>query len=161
MKILLLTMILGGLCAAAACQGGTAKQDEEGDLARIEELHRTDIAASKAQDFDALKTLWTEDAVKLAPDERGTIGREAIVADMDKYREAQVNLEILEYRHDWQEIRLMGDWAFEWGYFYGRARDRTTGEEFEERNKLLRILRKQSDGSWKVARVMWNGLQEE
>ena len=161
MKIILFVLLFGGILVAATCKGNKVGEKEQVDLAKIEELHRIDVKASMAQDFETLKSLWTEDAVKLAPGGRGVIGTESIFADMEKYKEAQKNLEILDYIHDWQEVRLLGDWAFEWGYFYGKARDKTSGDEFEEGMKLLRILQKQEDGSWKVARVMWNSLEED
>jgi hypothetical protein len=43
-----------------------------------------------------------------------------------------------------------------WGYFNSTYRESPNSEVKSLRGKLLRVLRKQSDGSWKFARVMWN-----
>jgi hypothetical protein len=46
--------------------------------------------------------------------------------------------------------------AFEWGYFTASFVESSGGEEKRLRGKLLRVLKKQPDGSWKAARAMWN-----
>ena len=50
----------------------------------------------------------------------------------------------------------MDGWAFEWGYFTATYVEAPGGEEKRIRAKLLSVLKKQPDGSWKVARGMWN-----
>ena len=45
-------------------------------------------------------------------------------------------------------------WAFEWGYFTASYVETGGGEEKRIRGKLLRVLKKQRDGSWKGARGM-------
>jgi hypothetical protein len=45
---------------------------------------------------------------------------------------------------------IVGDWAFEWGYFsYKESANAKPG-----RGKVLRVLKLQPDGSWKFARVI-------
>jgi uncharacterized protein (TIGR02246 family) len=129
-------------------------KDETDALAAIQELHEKDIEASKARDFDTLLSLWTEDGVLLEPGKNPTIGIEAIKAYMEEQKEASKAYEIKKYEHRWDEIKVVGDWAFEWGYFDAVAEMIATGEVIEQRGKLLRVLRKQKDGSWRVARVI-------
>ena len=50
----------------------------------------------------------------------------------------------------------MGDWAFEWGYLDGTFQASGYAKPQVIRAKLLRVLKRQSNGSWKFARVMWN-----
>ncbi len=64
--------------------------------------------------------------------------------------------EVLEYRFEWHEVEVCGDYAFEWGYIVGRERSLTTGEETAERYHVMRILQRQADGEWKVHRTIWN-----
>ena len=47
-----------------------------------------------------------------------------------------------------------GEWAFYWGYFSARYVLSAGGEEKSMRSKVLSVLRKQPDGSWKCARGM-------
>ena len=48
------------------------------DLAAIEKLHRTDIAATLAQDPDQLINLWSDDCVKLGVPGPAIIGKKGI-----------------------------------------------------------------------------------
>lgn len=123
-------------------------------LEAIRELHAKDIAASKARDFETLLSLWTEDAVLLEPGKKPTVGIEAIKAYMEGQKEASKTYEIRKYEHRWEEIKVIGDWAFEWGYFDAAAEMIGSGKTIEQKGKLLRMLKKQKDGSWKVARVI-------
>ena len=86
-------------------------------LEALRELHEKDIQASKTRDFDTLLSLWTEDGVLLEPGKKPLIGIDAIKAYMDKQREVSKAYAITKYEHRWEEINIIGDWAFEWGYF--------------------------------------------
>ena len=122
--------------------------------AEIEELHRKDLESSWAGDFKTLLSLWTEDGVLLMPGMKPVIGKEAIEAYMDDQAAVSLTCRILEYEHSWQEIKVWGDWAFEWGFFSGKAEMVDSGEIVLQRGKLLRILNRQKDGSWKCARTI-------
>ena len=64
-------------------------------------------------------------------------------------------VKVVKYAPDIHDIQVAGNVAYEWGYFD------TTQKSFEQqapeslRAKLLRVMRRQPDGSWKFARVMW------
>lgn len=126
------------------------------DLDRIDELHRIDMEASKSGDYRTLRSLMSDDAVVLPPGGHAIRGREALDASFAAMSSAAVTSEVLEYRFDWQEVRVCGDYAFEWGYIRGKERDRTTGAVTDEVHHVLRILQRQADGSWKVHRTIWN-----
>jgi ketosteroid isomerase-like protein len=53
-----------------------------------------------------------------------------------------------------KDLQIVDGWAFEWGTFEVRFRDSEHGSEKTLRGKILRVLRRQNDGSWKFARVM-------
>jgi ketosteroid isomerase-like protein len=61
---------------------------------------------------------------------------------------------VLTYVPEINDVRIAGGWAYEWGRFTGSYRDSPTGEVKTFRGTVLRVLQKQSDGSWKFARVM-------
>jgi uncharacterized protein (TIGR02246 family) len=136
------------------CITGTMTEKKTEAIVAILELHNKDIRASKARDFDTLLSLWTEDGVLLEPGKDPTVGIEAIKTYMEEQKEASKAYEIKKYEHKWKEIKVMDDWAFEWGYLYASAEMIDSGQIIEQRGKLLRVLKKQEDGSWKVARVI-------
>jgi ketosteroid isomerase-like protein len=53
-----------------------------------------------------------------------------------------------------KDLQIVDGWAFEWGTFEVRFRESEHGSEKTLHGKILRVLRRQNDGSWKFARVM-------
>jgi ketosteroid isomerase-like protein len=126
------------------------------DMSGIEKLHQQDIAATLSGDLKALSELWTEDAVRLEPGGRAEIGKQLIYAEDEKEKEERPNVKILTYAPEIKDVKVVDGWAFEWGYFNSSYRDSPNGQPKSFRGKLLRVLQKQRNGSWKFARVMWN-----
>ena len=126
----------------------------QSDLTKIEELDRNDIAASKRQDKAALLDLWDEDGVALPPGGEPIVGIKALTHWL--IRDDGPSHEVTVYEHDFHERTILGDWAFELGMFRSVARLTDSGETIETSGKLLRILKRQPDGEWKVARSIWN-----
>ena len=123
-------------------------------ISGIEELHRRDVEASRARDFETLLSLWTDDGVLILPGADPVIGKEALKAYMDEQRKVSQTYTIREYEHSWEEIKVLGDWAFEWGYFKGEMEMLVSGEVVRQTGKLFRILKRQENGSWKAARAI-------
>ena len=62
--------------------------------------------------------------------------------------------EILEYVLDIQEVKVLGDYAFQWGTYRYNMRPRAGAEAVRTSGKLMRILQRQPDGAWKIHRGM-------
>ena len=62
--------------------------------------------------------------------------------------------EIVEYVPDIQEVKVLGDHAYQWGTYHYTVRKREGGETVRTSGKLMRILQRQPDGSWKIYRGM-------
>jgi len=109
----------------------------------MEAFHRGDAAA--AADF------YTEDAKILPPNMEMVSGKQAIQAfwkmgmDMGVRK---INLETVEAGYD-------GDIAYERGVSTVTIQPEG-GQERTERGKYLVVLKRQADGSWKVAVDIWN-----
>ena len=124
------------------------------DLDKITALDEQDVAASKAQDMSTLLTLWDDEGVALPPGGDPIIGIDALRAWLEG--QGEPDYDVTEYAHDFAERQLLGDWAFEWGTYRSAAGPIGGGAPVKATGKLLRILRRQPDGSWKVARAIWN-----
>jgi ketosteroid isomerase-like protein len=124
--------------------------------AEIAALHMSDMAATKAGDADALVALWSEGIIALPPE--GPIQRDRVQMEADLRRSLaqSAGFETLEYVQDFEEIEILGDHAWELGTFRGRVRERGTGAVTEVRGKLMRILKRDGSGAWKVHRTIWN-----
>jgi uncharacterized protein (TIGR02246 family) len=138
-----------------------ADMPDGADREAIERLHRADMAAAKAHDIATLITLWTDDGVLILPGREPLRGKAAIW----EYLQAQLpearQYEVSEYRHHFEEIQVVGDWAFEWGTYDGTCRRHGGGPEIRERARLFRVLRRQADGSWKCHRAFAQDLPAE
>lgn len=119
----------------------------------IEELRRKDIAASLRYDPAALAELCTEDVVMLPPGGKPVRGRAAVRAGLEHSKATAP--EVVEYREDFEETLLLGDHAIEWGWISGAERPPGGGELQHSRYHVMRILKRQPDGSWRVHRSIF------
>lgn len=58
------------------------------------------------------------------------------------------------YKPEIKDVQIAGDWAFEWGYFETAHKESANAAHVALHGKTLRVLKRQPDGSWKLARVM-------
>ncbi len=68
---------------------------------------------------------------------------------------AETRLEILELEQNWQELNVSDDLAYEQGLVRYALRE-TDGKVIRESQRLMRILRRQDNGEWRVYRAMWH-----
>jgi ketosteroid isomerase-like protein len=129
------------------------------DLKGIEKLHREDVSATLSGDPAELAKLWTGDAVRLEPGGPAEVGKKAITADDVKETKDHPEGRIVSYTPHIENLEIVDGWAFEWDYFDASFRESPRGKPQSFRAKALRVLRRQSDGSWKFSRVMWNLAQ--
>jgi len=142
-------------------QGWRQSNARARDLAAIEELHRKDVAATLAGDPEALAELWADDAVRLEHGGPAEVGKQLIFHNDKKQKAEHPETSILSYEPEIVEIKLVGEWAFEWGYFKSSWKPTAESPVQSFRGKLLRILQRQRDGSWKFSHVAWNLADEQ
>jgi len=129
------------------------------DLASIAVLHQQDVAATLSRNPRALANLWTDDAVRMQPGGPGEVGRRAIYIDDSTQHSLSPRTQILRYEPVIRNVQIVGDWAIEWGHFEGAYKRFPADSLRTIRGNLLRVLQRQSDGSWRFARVMWNSAE--
>jgi ketosteroid isomerase-like protein len=57
------------------------------------------------------------------------------------------------------ETIVSGDWAFTRGVFGATFQSKAGGPAVPQANKYILIWRRQADGSWRIARDIWNGSE--
>jgi len=122
------------------------------DEEAIESLHVRDVRATLSGRAEDLAELWDQDAVRLLPGEAPEVGRAAIYASDRRHEEAADGAIIVSYVPVIHQVHIVDGWAFEWGTFSARTSQSSPPAEWEGR--VLRVLKRQSDGSWKFAVVM-------
>ena len=126
------------------------------DQRAITRLQERDIAANTALDLDALVSLTTDDVVVLPPGRPPVVGQKALRSFYQALVEKTPDAQVLAYSEEWDEVRIVGDFAFQWGTITERTKASVTTAESSSAVHAMRVLARQPDGSWKIARFMWN-----
>jgi len=120
---------------------------------RCERLHQQDAAATLSDKADELAKLWDNDAVRIQPGHPAEVSKAVIYANDKHWEASKGNQKTLCGHMEIQDLQIAGDWAFEWAYFSYKE-NTAEGKVSTGQGKVLRVLHRQVDGSWKFARVM-------
>ena len=98
--------------------------------------------------------MFTEDAVRLGPDQPAEIGKQAI-RESNVRLTASPGVKVLSYVPETNHLTTMLDgWAVVWRYFTGSYVQSAGGEVKQIRGQVLIVLKRLPDGSWKGFRGM-------
>ena len=147
-KIMIVVCLLGVGAAIAllAQENGLAQEAKLG----IERLHQQDVEATLSDKADELAKLWDNEAVRIQPGSPPEVGKATIYAHDKRWEGKSDRPSTLCYKSEIKDVQIAGDWAFEWGYF--SYKDSSNPKPM--RGKVLRVMKRQPDGSWKFARVV-------
>ncbi len=140
--------MVGTLLTAAlitGCQTSTAA-----DEAAIRAIGEAFDAAYNSRDATALAAIFTDDAVRMIPNEEADQGREAIRAAF--VAEFESGIFGADSQGEVRDVHILGDLAAARGTWSITATP-TDGEPFQDRGYWTAVYRRQDDGSWKV---VWN-----
>ncbi len=138
---------------AKSSKAAPAPPSQDADFKAINELTQRDIVASKENDVDTLASLWTDDGVLIVPVTPPFVGKPAIRALLDKQKEQAKDAETTAYNEEWEEVRVVGDYAYQWGSISVTV-ELAGGKQLSHTVNAMRILQRQKDGSWLVARAV-------
>jgi hypothetical protein len=123
------------------------------DRAGIEKLHKADIDATLTQDPGALTTLWSDDGVNLQSPAAPVVGLKALSEFYARFRSEHPEFKVLRYSPEFKELQIVDGWAIESVDANGTFKMAAMEDPITVQQKLLRVLKRQSDGSWKFALV--------
>jgi uncharacterized protein (TIGR02246 family) len=132
----------------------SSNANPDADRLAIEALNQHDVKATLAQDLKAIVSQWTEDFVVIPGTGDIVRGRSVNAANAERAMEQMKGIVPVDYDLNAEEITVSGDYAFVWGTYCGTARPSGGGSDLTYRGKFMRILQRQSDGSWKMHRTM-------
>jgi uncharacterized protein (TIGR02246 family) len=121
----------------------------------IERLHRRDMRASAAGDFAALRALVDDNAVMLPPGGAPQRGAKDFDTAFERMSNSPQTHEVIEYRLEFEEVKIFGNYAVEWGAIRGATREIASGRVNQSEYHVMRVLRRQPNGSWKIWRSIW------
>ncbi len=137
--------------AASAC----APQDTSDyarDIEAINAMREKHVVAVNTKDIAANMADFTDDLVYLPPDQPPVYGKDSLTAFVEAfYAEFDIEIEMTS-----REVVIAGEWAFDWGIVTGVVVPLEGGEETVLDWKYLYVYQRQPDGSWKIARDIYN-----
>lgn len=140
-------------CVLFAMLSGCAQEtNKPADVQAINDYNTAWDKAWNAGNAEALASLYTADAIAMAPNEPAVVGREAIRAssakDFDQFRE--------ENRSVVQDLRISGNLAVAMGTQETKTTPKAGGDSFRDKEKWLIAFERQRDGSWKTLWEIFN-----
>ncbi len=124
------------------------------DTAAIDKLRDDYAAAFKAGDAEKLASLLTEDEVSMAIDMPTSMGR---AASLEALKGMFSQMTPTDFTLKSDEMKLMGNFAYDRGTSAATFMPKAKGAKpVTQATRYLVILRRESDGSWKVARDIDN-----
>jgi len=147
-----------GLCcsvlfAVACAQPQPPPDTTAADRSAIDAGHEAFLAAMRANDCGALLTVLASDVVLVPPnmpEARGTDGARSWCESTFK----QVKTKAVAVSG--RDVTIAGDWGIEHGAFDWTVVPVAGGAEVHDQGRFVAIYHRQADGSWKVARDIWN-----
>jgi uncharacterized protein (TIGR02246 family) len=131
------------------CRPGAA----EGELNAINRLQKQVDAAIIAGDTEGYLALVADDAVLMPPNAPPVIGKDAI-RSWNQAMSKQFRFQAYTPMDD--EVVLAGKWAFRRAIAKWTLRPTAGGEPIHDSGKFIIIYERQLDGSWRIARDIWN-----
>ena len=123
------------------------------DRAGIEKLRKADIDATLTQDPSALTMLWSDDGVNLQSPAGPVVGLKALNELYAKFRVEHPEFKVLKYSPEFKDLQIVDGWAIESVDANGTFKMSAKDDPVAVQQKLLRVLKRQSNGSWKFALV--------
>jgi uncharacterized protein (TIGR02246 family) len=150
---LVLAVALGASPLAAASSPPALSPQ---DLAAVRTLNLAYPAAWLQNDPAAVKRLFAEDAVLLPADGHEPVrGMAAIEAFF--WPPGSAPWRVLEYRMEPAEVSGHGDVAYAWGTLaLSFADPQDAANTASSTGTYMMVARRQPDGTWKLARYMWD-----
>ncbi len=123
------------------------------DIEAIEAMSEQAAEAWEAGDLNTFAEFFTDDAIWMPPGVAPIHGKDALRAWLEQ---EWTGFAVLELSMPSEEIVVIDDWAFQRHINGWVEIDEVGGETTQYYFKGIWILRRQEDGSWKIARYIFN-----
>jgi len=159
-KLLMIIPLVILLCFTFGCQQGEEVVEEpvvdvEADKEAIKKITDDFNAAFNAGDIDKLVSLFTDDAVRIPPNEPALIGKEAIRGMFQQ----QLDQFTVQNEGVIVDLKVSGDLAFFRGSWTSINTPKDGGKPLKYNGSYVSVIQKQPDGSWKTICNSWSNEQ--
>jgi uncharacterized protein (TIGR02246 family) len=122
----------------------------------VDAFNQTFIEACQKMNHPAAAALWSEDGADLLPGMAPMVGKAKISEWLNSLTPQLAGAKMVYCTVDWQDIQIHGDLAYEWGINRQKIDFPPPKKSFQNEGKIVLILKRQSDGSWRIALESWN-----
>ena len=122
------------------------------DIIAIDRVRDSHIAALNAGDAGTWVAQFADDGVQMPPNGPANVGKPMIAA----WCRAMLSQFHVQFALSVDEIRVLGEWAFERGGYSISLSQSAGGPPMRESGKYITIYTKQRDENWRMARDIWN-----
>jgi uncharacterized protein (TIGR02246 family) len=143
----------GYLARKSSAAGPHPADTHAADLAAIERLHQADVAATLTQDPNDLTKLWSDDGVNLGFPGAPVVGIKAMKEAYEKFWAENREFKVLKYTPNITDVEIADGWAIEVGDIEGTYKITAAAGPVSVKDRGMRLLKRQADGSWKFALV--------
>lgn len=157
-KVLSSFLLLLVLLTFAVARPAISSQQEA--QKSLDQFNQQFISACQKMDHAAGAALWANDGADLLPGMEPMVGKAKISAWLNSLTPQLAGAKMLYCTVDWQDKQIHGDFAYEWGINRQKIEFPPPQKSFENEGKILLILNRQSDGSWKIVLESWNSNPE-
>jgi ketosteroid isomerase-like protein len=148
---------LGLLAAFPQAQADKTAAEQEARKS-IDTFNQQFIDACMKMDHAADAAFWADDGTDLIEGMDPMVGKAKITEWLNSLTPMLAHAKMDYCTIDWQNIRIHGDLAYEWGINKQKIEFPPPQEPFVGEGKILLILKRQPSGSWKVEVESWNSL---
>jgi uncharacterized protein (TIGR02246 family) len=145
----LILMLVAALPSVAAAQASARSHEE------IEAFNRALDDATRRMDNAATLALWDDDGVSLLPSTKPIAGKAQIARFLNDVTSQNPGGKMETFTLECTDIQVSGDWASEWCTEH-QVVVFPDGKRFDGRGKMLFVLHRGADGTWRVHDEMWN-----
>lgn len=122
----------------------------------LDAFNQTLATACDKMDQQTTISLWADDGIDLIQGLQPMIGKK-VIADWLEGLPAQLQgAKMLYCKVDWRDIRIDGNFAYEWAITRQKIEMPAPHDPIESEGKMLLILKRQPDGTWKQEVESWN-----
>ncbi len=149
----LLLALLG--CTPPAQQTEPGSEDSAGykaDVQAILDFEQTVFDAEIAGDIEAWLSSFAEDVMVMPPNEPALTNKLAIRQSATPLFE---QFDLHEETDD-REVKVAGDWGYIRAHWIWTLTPKEGGKSVKDTGNSIWIVRRQPDGSWKIARGIYN-----
>ena len=146
LPILLLLVVAFAACVPAS------NDSTEADVEAINGLIGDYVRALNTESTESVMAVYADGAVLMPADQPAFNGKEEI----PRWYDAAFQQSAYDLSFQMAEVVVAGEWAFARWTVSGTLTPQTGGDPASVSSKGISILQRQADGSWKIARFMFN-----